>query len=580
VGYTRDMIKRELAALVAEAIERAQVTAALPQGAVPEILIEPPRRPEWGDYACSVALKLQRSLGRPPMEIASAIAAHLGKALEERPAEALVVRAVLGVEVAPPGFLNFHLNPDWLRTQVDAILAAGPEYGRVPLGGGKRVQVEYVSANPTGPLHVGAGRGAALGDTLANVLERAGYTVEREYYINDAGSRMEAFNASIYALYAQQFGRDEPVPPDGYPGEYMVELARAIAAEHGRRFLELPREEAQRELGRLGVQGILAAIRDDLAAMGVRFDSWYSEQNLFDRGLVQEAIQLLRERGYVAEREGAVWFTSSELGEDKDNVLVRSNGVPTYFASDIAYHRDKLVTRGFDLAIDIWGADHQGHVPRMKAVLAALGLDPDRLQVIVYQLVNLVRGGRPVRMGKRTGTFVTLREVLQEVGADAVRFFLVARSPDAMMDFDLDLAKEQSAKNPVYYVQYAHARIASILRLARERAPQLDPQQGDVRLLQHAAELALIRKMRQLPEVVEQAAQALAPHSLPYYAQELATAFHNFYDTPDCRVLTADPALSQARLKLVAACRVVLANTLALIGVSAPEHMARDTDTL
>jgi arginyl-tRNA synthetase len=573
------MIKRELCALIADAITRAQATGALPPTTVPEVVLEPPRKEEWGDYACSVALKMQRSTGLKPMDIATAIVAQLGG--DNLPP------AVLGIEVAPPGFLNIHLNPDWLRQQVDAILLAGEAYGEVALGDGRSVQVEYVSANPTGPLHVGAGRGAALGDSLANVLGRAGYAVQREYYVNDAGSRMDAFNGSVYALYAQQAGLPEEVPPDGYPGEYMVDLARDLYAEFGRRYLEMPRAEAQAALGRLGVERLLGQIRDDLAGMGVRFDAWYSEQQLFDDGLVQEALDRLRGQGYVAEREGAVWFTSSDLGEDKDNVLIRSNGMATYFSSDIAYHYDKLVRRGFDTAIDIWGADHQGHVPRMKAVLTALGLDPARLQVVVYQLVNLIRDGKPVRMGKRTGTFVTLREVLQEVGPDAVRFFLVARSADAMMDFDLDLAKEQSNKNPVYYVQYAHARSASILLKARELqeergwAPGLDAASGDVSLLQHDAELALIRKMLRLPEVVEAAAISCAPHSLPYYAMELATALHAFYDTDECRVLPRDAAsaaeselaLSRARLKLVAACKTVLANSLALIGVRAPEHM-------
>jgi arginyl-tRNA synthetase len=406
---------------------------------------------------------------------------------------------------------------------------------------------------------------------LANVLTRAGYAVQREYYINDAGSRMDAFYASVYALYAQQLGVAEEVPTDGYAGDYMVELARELAAEFGRRYLELPRPEAQRELGRLGMDRILDGIREDLAALNVRFDNWYSEQSLFDRQLVPEVLDQLRARGYVAEREGAIWFTSSDLGEDKDNVLIRSNGAPTYFASDIAYHYDKLTHRGFQTAIDIWGADHQGHVPRMKAVLTALGLDPERLHVIVYQLVNLVREGKPVRMGKRTGTFVSLREVLSEVGPDAVRFFLAARSADAMMDFDLDLAKEQNNKNPVYYVQYAHARIASILRSAGE----LDLSRGDTRLLSHEAELALIRKMIRLPEVVEAAAQGLAPHMLPYYAQELATATNAFYEAEECRVLSkdVDVPLRDARLKLVAACQIVLANTLAMIGVRAPEQM-------
>jgi arginyl-tRNA synthetase len=559
------MIKGDLTSLIRDAISRAQAADALPSTALPEVTLEPPRREEWGDYACSVALKMQRSTGLKPMEIASAIASHLASPDNGLPVE------VDAVDVAPPGFLNIHLRTDWLRSQVDAILAAGERYGEVEVGRGRPVQIEYVSANPTGPLHVGAGRGAALGDTLANVLGRAGYQVRREYYINDAGSRMDAFYASIYALYAQQFGVDEPVPTDGYAGDYMVDLARELAAELGRGNLDLPRAEAQHKLGRLGVERLLAGIRGDLAAMNVQFDEWYSEQSLFDQGLVAETLERLRERGFVAEREGAVWFTSTDLGEDKDNVLIRSNGVPTYFASDIAYHYDKLARRGFDTAIDIWGADHQGHVPRMKTVLTALGLDPERLNVIVYQLVNLIREGKPVRMGKRTGAFVTLREVLNEVGSDAVRFFLAARSADAMMDFDLDLAKEQNNKNPVYYVQYAHARLASILA----NAGQMDLAAGETRRLTHDAELSLIRKMIRFPEIVETAALTLAPHTLPYYAQELATAVHAWYDTEECRVLAKDvpPEVKVARLKLVAAARIVLANSLALIGVRAPEQM-------
>ncbi len=558
------MIKRELCAAIADAIRGAQAAGALPAAALPEITLEAPKREEHGDYACSVALKMSRSTGLKPMDIATTITAHMRAVLPE---------AVVEAEVAPPGFINFKLRREWLQAQVDAVLTAGPRFGAVPLGNGQSVQIEYVSANPTGPLHVGAGRGAALGDTLANVLSQAGYRVQREYYINDAGSRMDAFYASVYALYAQQLGVPEEVPPDGYAADYMQDLARELVDEYGRRYLELPRAEAQAELGRLGMARLLEQIRADLAGMNVTFDDWYSEQSLFDRGLVAEALDMLRERGYVAEREGAVWFTSSDLGEDKDNVLIRSNGAPTYFASDVAYHYDKLARRGFDTAIDIWGADHQGHVPRMKAVLTALGLDPDRLRVLLYQLVNLTREGKPIRMGKRTGTFVTLREVLQEVGPDAVRFFLVARSADAMMDFDLDLAKEQSDRNPVYYVQYAHARIASILRRASERG--LSAAGGDPALLTQEAELALIRKMLRLPEVVEAAALSYAPHPLPYYAQELATAFHGFYDNPQCRVLSddVDPALSRARLKLVAACQIVLANTLRLIGVRAPDEM-------
>jgi arginyl-tRNA synthetase len=541
---------------VADAVQRAQEDHQLPLVAVPEIIVDRPASAAHGDYASSLALKMARVARMPPTAIASAIATHMQ-----------LPEAVAAVEVAEPGFINFHLAPGWLARQVDAVLAAGSRFGAVDLGHGRRVQVEYVSANPTGPLHVGTGRGAALGDSLARILVWAGYRVDREYYVNDAGSRMDAFNTSVYARYAQHFGVSEAVPEDGYPGDYVVDLARAIAEREGRRFLDLPREQACLELGARGVDLLLAQIREDLDRLNVGFDRWFSETSLYDEERVDRAIGALRERGYVLEREGAIWFASSALGEDKDSVLVRSNGQPTYFASDVAYHFDKLVERGYDLAIDVWGADHQGHVPRMKAVVGALGVDPSRLVVLIYQLVNIVRQGRPVSMGKRTGSFVTLREVLDEVGPDAIRFFLLARSADAMMDFDLDLAKAQSDVNPVYYVQYAHARIASILR----RAEAIDYTAGDVGLLTHEAELVLIRKMLVFPELVIDAAVALAPHPLPHYAQELATAFHGFYT--ECRVISDDLDLTRARLKLVAASKMLLGATLDLIGVSAPEQM-------
>lgn len=550
------MIRDEVQGLIVEAIHRAQEARQLPPVAIPDVGVERPANEAHGDYASSIALRMARVARMAPMEIAATIASH-----------AVIPEAVESIQVAAPGFINIRLSPRWLVQQVDAIMASGARYSAPDLGAGRRVQVEFVSANPTGPLHVGTGRGAALGDSLARVLEWAGYHVEREYYVNDAGSRMEAFNASVYARYAQHFGLDIPIPEDGYPGEYLRDVAAQIAAEEGRRYLDLPLEQATPMVGRRGMEILLAQIRDDLARMNVHFDRWFHEQSLFDESKVQRAVELLRERGFVVEREGAIWFTSSALGEDKDNVLIRSNRQPTYFASDVAYHYDKLVERGYDIAIDIWGADHQGHVPRMKAVVAALGVDPSRLVILLYQLVNIVRGGVPVRMGKRTGAFVTLREVLDEVGPDAVRFFLVGRSPDAMMDFDLDLAKAQSDVNPVYYVQYAHARIASILR----RAAPIAFDAGDVRLLTHPAELALIRKMLQFPEVAADAATALAPHPIPHYTMELATVFHSFYD--ECRVISEDVELSRARLKLVAACQIILAKALDLIGVSAPQEM-------
>ncbi len=552
------MVKDRIAKLIQEAIEAAQREGDLPPFAIPKVPLEHPQRAEYGDYATSLPLKLAREAHLPPIKIAEAIARHIP------PAEFLA-----RVEPAPPGFVNFTLSDEWLAQQVEAILAAGEAYGNTDLGKGKRVQVEFVSANPTGPLTVGSGRNAVIGDTLANVLSAAGYDVQREYYVNDRGTQVELFNETLYARYAQALGVDEEIPERGYRGAYMVEMGREIAAEEGDRFLKMPRAEAIAAIGEIGLKKVLQGIRDDLEAMGVHYDNWFSERSLYN-GTFDKVMAILRQGGYIVEREGAIWFASTELGEDKDNVLVRSDGEPGYFASDIAYHYNKFVERGFDRVIDVWGADHQGHVPRMKAMMRALGLDPERLTLIIYQLVTLKRGGEVVRLSKRTGDIITLREVLDEVGSDAVRFFLLSRSAESQMDFDLELAKEQSAENPVYYVQYAHARIASILRYAGD----LDYSDGDVSLLRSEPELTLIRKMLLLPEVVELAATSLAPHHLTYYAQDLASAFHCFYR--DCRVVSSDPAdaeLTKARLKLVSAAKIVLAKTLKLMGMSAPERM-------
>jgi arginyl-tRNA synthetase len=555
------MIRHDLSALLLRAAQAAQAKGALPPVALPEVGVEHPPKPEHGDYASSLPLKLSRAARMNPLAIAEAIVQAL-------PPTDYLARA----EVAPPGFINLTLREDWLARQVEAILQAGEAFGQVELGQGERVQIEFVSVNPTGPLHVGHGRGAILGSTLANLLAAAGYQVQREYYLNDAGSQMDAFYRTLYARYCQALGREMEVPADGYAGAYMIDLAREIIAQEGDRFLALPPEQAIPELGRIGLEKIVGMIRADLEQLGVTFDCWFSEQSLFDDGQYQQALALLREKGFIEEREGAVWFTSTALGEDKDNVIVRSNGSPTYFASDIAYHYNKFVQRGFQRVINIWGADHMGHVSRMKAVVGALGIDPERLQVILCQMVSLRRGQEQVKVSKRTGELITLRELVAEVGVDACRFFFLARSAGSQMDFDMALAKRHSADNPVYYVQYAHARIASILRLAQERG--LDYSDGDVSLLQHPAEMALIRKMLLLPELVETAALTLEPHHLTYYAQDLATAFHSFYK--QCRVVSRyakDLPLSKARLKLAAAARTVLANTLHLMGMAAPERM-------
>ena len=549
----------EIQKLVREAILGAQGDGDLPAFDVPEPVVERPQHEEHGDYATTVALQLAGVARMPPMRIAEAVASRVTRA-----------DFIAQVEVVQPGFVNFTLDEGWLSRQVDEILALGDRYANLELGQGEKVQVEYVSANPTGPLHVGAGRNAAIGDGLANVLEAAGYDVQREFYINDAGTQMRVFMNTLYARYAQALGRDEPIPDEGYPGAYMVELGDLVASQEGTRFLDMPREEALDALYDIGREAMLATIRDDLRLMGVNYDRWFSETSLYEDGLVDQLRALLEEKGYVAHRDGAVWFVSSELGDEKDNVLVRSDGEPGYMASDIAYHYDKFILRGFDKVINVWGADHQGHIPRMKAAMRAIDVDPDRLVIIVYQLVTLRRGGEVVRLSKRTGDIITLRDVLEEIGPDALRFLLMARAADSQMDLDLDLAKEQSSENPVYYVQYAHARIASILRYAEH----IDYRDGDVSLLQHPAELALIRLMLRLPEVVEKSVTSLSPHYLPHYALELAGTFHPFYK--QCRVVSSlpeDMPLNKARLKLVAAAKIALARVLDLTGVGTPESM-------
>jgi len=552
------MIKQRLTELVTLAANEAQKLGKLPAVTLPEVAVERPQNPEHGDYASSFPLKLARATGVSPLTIAKDIAGLIVPSPE-----------IDSIAVAPPGFINFTLKGDWLTKQVDSILATGDSYGNIDLGQGNRVQLEFVSVNPTGPLHVGHGRGAILGSTLANVLAASGYKVEKEYYVNDAGSQVDAFYRSLYARYQQCLGIDAEMPADGYLGNYMVDLAKEIIAEEGDRFLTLPKEEAVPQLGQLGLEKAIKLIRSDLELLGVSFDVWFSERSLYDNGQYQRAMSLLQQGGYIGEKEGATWFVSTSLGDDKDNVVVRSDGSPTYFASDIAYHYNKFLERKFDKVINIWGADHQGHISRMKAVVGALGIAPERLQVIISQMVTLRRGEELVRISKRSGDIITLREVIDEVGTDACRFFFLSRSADSQMDFDLELAKKESPDNPVYYVQYAHARIASVLRLAQQRG--IDWGDGDVSLLTTEPELTLIRKMLLLPETVEIVARTLEPHHLTYYAQDLATVFHSFYK--QCRIVSQDETLTKARLKLVEAAKLVLAKTLYLMGMTAPEKM-------
>ncbi len=552
------MLKHKLAELLTQAAAEAQKSGKLPPVTLPEVIMEHPQNPEHGDYASSLPLKLARATGNNPLAIANDITAFIARTSE-----------IERVDVAAPGFINFTLSAEWLAGQVDSILEAGESYGNIEIGHNSRVQIEFVSVNPTGPLHVGHGRGAILGSTLANVLTAAGYQVATEYYINDAGSQIDAFVRSLYARYCQKLGKEVEMPEDGYLGQYMFDLAREIADQKGDKFLNLPETEAIEQLGQVGLEKMVSQIKTDLELLSVTFDVWFSEHSLYQNGQYDDVLSLLKREGYISEKEGATWFVSTALGEDKDNVVIRSDGSPTYFATDIAYHYDKFLKRGFDTVINIWGADHMGHVSRMKAVVGAMGIDPEQLRVIISQMVTLRRGGEIVRISKRSGDIITLRELIEEVGTDVCRFFFLSRSADSQMDFDLELAKKQSADNPVYYVQYAHARIASILRLAQEKG--IDYRDGDVSLLTTEPELTLIRKMLLLPELVETMANTLEPHHLTYYAQDLATVFHSFY--MQCRVVSQDEALTKARLKLAEAAKAVLSRTLRLMGMTAPERM-------
>jgi arginyl-tRNA synthetase len=552
------MLREILINLLTEAAKKAQQEGKLPSVELPEITIERPQKAEHGDYASNFPLKLSRIARANPMAIANELVALMPKSEEIESAVA-----------APPGFINFTLKNKWLNLQVDNILTAGETYGNNNMGQGKKVQVEFVSINPTGPLHVGHGRGAILGSALVNILAASGYNVEKEYYFNDAGNQMDIFRRSLLARYLQALGVKAEVPENGYMGNYMIVLAQEIIAEHGDKFQKLSETEALKQLGDIGIGKVKDKIKKDLTQLRVEFDVWFREQSLYENGQYDKVMAILRKGDHLAEKEGATWFVSTNLGEDKDNVVVRSNGAPTYFATDIAYHYNKFIERHFEKVIDIWGADHQGHVPRMKAVVAALGIDPEQLQIIIHQMVTLKRGGELVRVSKRTGDLITLEEVMEEVGVDACRFFFLARSASSQMDFDLELAKKQSQENPVYYVQYAHARIASIMRLVDEK--KITFTDGDTSLLTTEAELTLIRKLLHFPELIEMATLALEPHHLAYYAQELANTFHAFYK--DCRVVTDDVELTKARLKLVMASKTVLAKTLHLMGMNAPDRM-------
>ncbi|HAG08920.1 MAG TPA: arginine--tRNA ligase [Desulfotomaculum sp.] len=528
---------------------------------IPDFGLEVPREKEHGDFAANLALLLARALKMSPRKIAEIIK-------EELDFEGL---PVIKAEVAGPGFINFYLDPAWALRVIPEIIEQGADYGRVNAGNKEKVQVEFVSANPTGLLHMGNARGAALGDSMASLLDFAGYEVTREFYVNDAGTQIENLGKSLAARYFQLLGFEAEVPEEGYHGEDLVELTKKFITLYQDRYLKESASIREEALVKYALEETLAAIKKTLAEFGVHYDVWFSEASLYAGGSVNETVERLKEKRFVYEHEGALWFKAQEFGTRQDEVLIRNNGVPTYFAADIAYHVNKF-KRGFTKIINVWGADHHGHVARLKGALAALGYNPEAIQVIIMQLVRLYRGGEIVRMSKRTGQYVSLEDLIEEVGHDAARYFFVMRSADSHLDFDLDLAREQSVKNPVYYIQYAHARICSLKKVLAEQGrtmPRLD--QADLALLTQEAELALARRLADFPEEVTRAAQNLAPHQIATYLHEVAGLLHAFYNHH--RVITDDLALSNSRLLLVEATRIVLANALKLLGLRAPERM-------
>ena len=555
-------ITDSLATLVSQALESAQASGSLPAAGDVDIKIERPKLAQHGDFSTSLPLALARSMRMAPIKIAEAIAA------------AVPENAIVGsVNHAAPGFVNFTLSTAWMQSQVDVVREAGENFGSVDIGAGKSVQVEFVSVNPTGPLHVGHARGAVIGSSLANVLAAAGYEVQREYYVNDAGNQMRVFYDTLYSRYMQAAGHDVPLPDPAYPGEYLQDLAADLLKYLGDGAVSKEKPEAIADLAPESLKRTLEHIRGVLGKLGVSYDQWFHESDLLTSGRFDEVLNLLDDADLVVERDGAKWFAATKLGLEEDTVIIRSDdGGPTYFGTDIAYHHEKFIERKFDRVINVWGADHHGHIARMKALLQALGLDPDRLTIILNQIVNFKNEGESLKFSKRNNVMVTVEELLEEVGVDSCRFTFLSRSPESHMEFDLGLAKTQSSENPVYYVQYGHARMASILRTAAER--KITYESADLSLLTHDRELELIRKIIELPTVVERAAERLEPHHLPHYAMELARSLQRFYE--DCRVLSSeegDLEISMARLQLVEAAKVALSRTLKLMGMSSPERM-------
>jgi len=560
-------MRSHLRDLLTRAIEKTAQGGALNSTELPPVLLEPPKQREFGDLATNVAMLWAKTAKKPPRLIAETILKNL-----EDP-DGILARK----EIAGPGFLNFAFAPKFYYQRLRE-LAAGKE-AALDLGHGAKVQVEFASVNPTGPLHVGHGRVAVIGDVLARLHEATGFKVEREYYVNDAGKQMENLGLSLYARYQESFGKKIEFPEDGYPGDYVTEIAAEVKRRHGDKFLTEAKESAVDFFRRFGGDSLMSTIRGQLSEFGIQFDAFFSEQELRERSEVVRSMDLLRARGLLYTEDGAQWFKSTLFGDDKNRAVIKSDGELTYFASDIAYHRNKFERR-FAKLINVWGADHHGYVARLKAAMQGLGYDPEVLKVVLVQMVQLTRGGEPVRMGKRTGEFVSLGEVLEEVGRDAARFFFLMRKSDSHLDFDLDLAKRQSSENPVFYVQYAHARVASIFEQARRNGMydgvSCDDQSVQLERLELGEELELIRQIVQFNDVLEESVRVLEPHRIVFYLLDLAGEFHRYYNR--CRVISEDEGLSRARLLLVQNIQKTIRRGLEILGVAAPLKMAARSD--
>jgi arginyl-tRNA synthetase len=550
--------REQLQTAIKQAVQTALESGKLELAEVPEVGLEIPRNPSHGDFASNIALATARAARKSPREVAEIIVGNLDSTHIDR------------VEIAGPGFINFYLKNDWLYAVIEDIEEQGEAYGNSEIGGGEKVLLEFVSANPVGPMNVVNARAAAVGDTLARIFRAVGYDASTEFYVNDAGNQADIFARSIEARYQQLDDPSYPFPEDGYPGDYVTEMAKILREERPD-LGDLPLEERLAFCKRWGTDKMVEIQKADLAAYGVEFDLWFRERDLHQAGALEQVIEILREKGYIFEAEDAVWFRSTDFEDDKDRVIIKSDGTYTYVTADIAYHYDKL-KRGYQKLINIWGPDHHGYIERMKAAIQALGYSRDTLEILILQYVALLRDGQQVKMSKRAGEFITMEELVEEVGKDAARFFFLHRSPESHLDFDLDLAVEQSNENPVFYVQYAHARIASILRQAGEMGIEI-PTSDQVRLdlLEHESELAIIRQLALLPEELQTAAQQREPHRLTHYVLELAGLFHAFYT--HCHILGEGAELRDVRLVLIQAVQTVLRKVLGLLGVSAPEQM-------